>query len=258
MRPHGRAVVNAARPSAFAVCDQCGFLYNLQDLVWNSDWAGPKLQNQRILVCFDCNDKPQPNGQKTFILPPDPLSVINARPEYYIPDDNPLSAVGVSANFFSPTYGSRIGNMTDGGGINSAMDGNSYKVGVLSAIRQTPHSSYDNYVGMDWAGQAQALSAPSSLLPPVITHTVTSYTISAPLDQAFGSTAYLVQGSPVAADYGSWTTISSGSIAGTIGEVITGTAAGGRYQFHRVAFYGGTTPIYVAQVQFSVSDGSSW
>lgn len=258
MRQHGSADVSPTDPRAFGICDFCGFLYNLDVLQWQFDWRGPRLQNQRWLVCQSCNDKPQANGQKTYILPPDPVPVMNARPEYYIPDDNPLSAVGVSANFFSPTYGSRIGNMTDGGGINAAMDGNPYKPGFLSAIVQTPNSSYNNYVGMNWSGaNALALNAPSSLLTPVITHTVTSYIITAPVDQTFGSTAYLVQGSPVVADYGSWTTISSGSIAGDVGEQITGTAAGGRYQFHRVAFYGGSAPIYVAQVELSVSDGSS-
>jgi hypothetical protein len=85
-RPHGRAEVNPERPRAFGCCDLCGFLYNLHTLRWKFDFAGPMLQNFRILVCDTCYDTPQPQ-RKPVIVPPDPLPVANARPEFYTADE---------------------------------------------------------------------------------------------------------------------------------------------------------------------------
>ena len=82
MRAHGRAQVDAFSPRAFGVCDRCGFLYNLHTLRWQFDFAGPKLQNLRLLVCQPCYDTPQPQ-KKPIIIPPDPLPVQNARIENY-------------------------------------------------------------------------------------------------------------------------------------------------------------------------------
>jgi hypothetical protein len=78
----GKAEVNPQRPRAFGICDRCGFLYNLHNLRWQFDFAGPMLQNFRILVCDTCYDTPQPQ-RKPVIIPPDPLPVANARPEFY-------------------------------------------------------------------------------------------------------------------------------------------------------------------------------
>ena len=80
--PHGRARVNATSPSAFAICDRCGFLYNHRDLHWQYDYRGRSLANLRILVCETCEDKPQ-NQLKPRIIPPDPVPIMNARPERY-------------------------------------------------------------------------------------------------------------------------------------------------------------------------------
>lgn len=81
-RYHGRASVDPSRPKAFGICDRCGFLYNLRNLRWQFDFAGPVLQNLRILVCNHCYDKPQ-EQLKPVLLPPDPLPVPNARPMDY-------------------------------------------------------------------------------------------------------------------------------------------------------------------------------
>lgn len=80
--PHGRARVNATSPSAFAICDRCGFLYNHRNLHWQMDYRGRSLANLRILVCDTCEDTPQPQ-LKPRIIPPDPVSIPNARPERY-------------------------------------------------------------------------------------------------------------------------------------------------------------------------------
>lgn len=255
-RPTGRAEISATSPRARGVCDRCGFMTNHYKLKWQFDWRGPKLQNLRFLVCDSCYDAYQQNGQRTIILPADPIPIQNARPEYYVPDNNPLSAIGANPDPRLWRFGSQIGTMINAAGVPAAFDSNPNKPSFLCAQIATPVSSYGNYVGINWS-EGLGVSTPSSLAAPVRTHTVTSYTIIGPNDTTIGSTSYVVQGSPVPAGWGAWTTIASGSIAGTLGETISGTASGGRFQYHRVAFYAGSGAITVAQVKFSVADGSS-
>jgi hypothetical protein len=85
-RFHGRAHVNPAAPVSFAVCDRCGIWYNINELRWQYQWAGPNLQNLRLLVCHICYDTPQPQ-LKPRIIPPDPMPTLNARPEPFLIDD---------------------------------------------------------------------------------------------------------------------------------------------------------------------------
>lgn len=82
----GRAVVNPSAPVSFACCDRCGFWYQITDLQWQFQFAGPNLQNLRLLVCRHCLDIPQPQ-LKPRILPPDPMPTLNARPEQFLIDD---------------------------------------------------------------------------------------------------------------------------------------------------------------------------
>ena len=260
MRPHGNATIDQTNPRALGVCDRCGFLYNLYDLGKQQQWAGPKLQTYSILVCKGCTDKPQ-QQLRTIILPQDPVPVKNARPERYLDGTNPGSALGVSANFNAPQYGNRIGSLTGGGGINSAFDGNAAKQSWQSAVNKTvSDSSYGGYVGIDWRGPINNLQGvPADLLPPMIMHSLSSVTISAPVDRGFlgnNPTGYVVQyGVMDTPLYGAWTTISSGTTAGTPGEVISLTVSSPQSQFHRVAFQGdGLNYISVAQVQFSVAE----
>lgn len=87
--PTGRGVVNARNPRALSVCDRCYCTFNLDALTWQYQWQGLKLQNLRLLVCCECLDIPQP-ALKTIIIPPDPLPVLNPRPEQYavtVPND---------------------------------------------------------------------------------------------------------------------------------------------------------------------------
>lgn len=81
---YSRATVNSQSPRALGCCDRCGFDWNRDQLTWQYDWRGPRLQNLRILVCPDCIDKPQQNGQRTIIIPPDPLPILNPRPDPYM------------------------------------------------------------------------------------------------------------------------------------------------------------------------------
>jgi len=78
----GRAHVDPNNPRAFAVCDRCGIWSQLNHLNWQYQYAGPRLQNLRLLVCDICLDTPQPQ-LKPRILPPDPVPVMNARPELF-------------------------------------------------------------------------------------------------------------------------------------------------------------------------------
>lgn len=55
---------------------------NQENLKWQFDWAGTQLINKRILVSDDELDKPQ-RQLGTIILPPDPVSIVNARIEPY-------------------------------------------------------------------------------------------------------------------------------------------------------------------------------
>jgi len=262
-RPHGHAVISQTSPRAQAVCDRCGFWYSHSDLRWASDWRGTKLQNLRFLVCESCLDVPQQNGQRTIILPADPVPIQNARPEQYVPDSNPLSAIGANPSPALWQFSGQIGNMVNAAGVPAAFNGSANKPSFMSAMISVPNSSYDNYVGINWSGYPTTTLL-SSLNSPVLTHTLDSFTIAAPNDSAFGSTSYVVQGSnfDAHAPWILWTTLSSGNTAGTVGEIISGMATstspgvGSRYQYHRVAFYGGATSIAVAQVTLSVRDGS--
>ena len=87
MRPHPRrARTNATAPEAWATSDRNGMIYNHPDLVWQHQWAGTQLINLRVLVGRDEYDTP--NRQLgTIILPPDPVSVVQARPEPYPIDE---------------------------------------------------------------------------------------------------------------------------------------------------------------------------
>jgi hypothetical protein len=262
MRPTSRFRVDSEAPRARGVCDFCGQHWQHSALVWQFEWVGPRLQNQRFLVCPPCNDKP--NQQlRTIVIPPDPVPIMNSRPENYVQDDNPLSPIGVSANFFLPQYGSRIGTLTIGGGINAAFDGNVEKPSWLSAASGISGSSYQGYVGINWRGSVSNLSMPSSLFPPVIQHTLSAVSINAPVDRGFlgnAGTTFVVQSAPLdTIAFAAWTTIATGTTAGVAGEsatiTLTSTYTNPPSQFHRVAFHGdGVNYLTAAQVKFSVAE----
>jgi hypothetical protein len=233
-------------------------MWNHYQLRWQFDWRGTKLLNTRFLVCPDCYDEYQQNGQRTIILPADPVPIQNSRPEQYVPADNPLSANAANPTPTLQFYSGQIGTMNKAAGIPAAFDGNPNKPSFLSAMIVTPDSSFGNYVGINWSGYPGG-TFPANLDTSVLVHTLGSYVINAPNDSTFGSTGYAVQGSLTGGSWFAWTTLASGNTLGTIGEVISGTATvGGQYQFHRIAFSGNLgTPIAVAQVQFSVTDKSS-
>jgi len=81
-RYHGRARVNARNPEAFGVCDRCCFWFNLNDLQFQHDWRGNKLQCLYIRVCKSCLDKPF-GHYRPIITPPDPIPVRQPRIDQY-------------------------------------------------------------------------------------------------------------------------------------------------------------------------------
>jgi len=258
MRPHGRATINQRSPRALAICDRCGAMYNHNQLQWQYQWVATKLQNIYRLVCPSCLDVPQ-EQLRTIVLPADPVPIMNARPENYVQDNNPLSAIGANASPALWQYGSRIGNLIGGGGVDAAFDSNINKPAWMCANNAISNSSYNNYIGINWAGDVSGLVTPSSLMARVIKHTLSSFTAYAPSDRSFlgtTPTSYVLQGSPVDTTlYGAWTTISSGTTAGTAGETITADVTGSPFQFHRLAFLGDQlNPMGIAQLELNVSD----
>lgn len=86
-RPHGRAYADATSPRAWGICDRCGFLRNLSDLVFQRQYNGTQLYDTRLRVCYDrCLDIPQPQFLNP-ILGPDPMPVLNPRPPMYSVDE---------------------------------------------------------------------------------------------------------------------------------------------------------------------------
>lgn len=83
----GRAQVSPQSPSAFGVCDRCGIWNQLNRLNFQYDYRGLKLQNLGLRVCERCYDRPSPFF-RPVILPPDPVPVMNPRPEDFAAAEN--------------------------------------------------------------------------------------------------------------------------------------------------------------------------
>lgn len=86
-RPHPRnAAVNQRSPRAWATSDRSGFVGNQENMKWQFQWAGSKLINLNQLVYPWEYDEPQ-RQLGTLIMPPDPTTIRNARPEQYYVDE---------------------------------------------------------------------------------------------------------------------------------------------------------------------------
>jgi hypothetical protein len=79
--PKGHARVNPKSPKAFAICDQCGFLYNHNQLRWGMEWRGRTTEKTGFLVCPRCWDVPNPQ-LKAKVLPADPVPILNPRKDH--------------------------------------------------------------------------------------------------------------------------------------------------------------------------------
>ena len=86
---HGRASVDRSAPSAFGICDDCGFVYNLVDLKMQMEFRGLALMNTGFRKCASCMDMPQAQFKPVILPTPDPKPILNARVPNY-PRDNGL------------------------------------------------------------------------------------------------------------------------------------------------------------------------
>lgn len=84
-RPHSKVRVDPRQSLAAGCCDRCGFLYQHRDLNWQFQFTGVRLTNLRILVCRRCLDRPS-EFLRSPILSPDPVAIMNARPEPFAYD----------------------------------------------------------------------------------------------------------------------------------------------------------------------------
>ncbi len=250
-----RAAVSRSHPRAHAICDRCGFRYNHDELQWQHQWAGTKLQNLRILVCQSCLDVPQ-EQLRTIILPADPVPIKDPRPEFYEHANNPNSPIGQAP--IPELTGSNIGTLIQGGGTYAAFMGGSNKPFSQSATLTVSDSSFGNWVGKDWFAPHNTGFLPTTIDSTGVALAATGFTATAPTDARFlgaGATAYAFQGS---SDATSWTTIASTLTAGTVGETITGTFSSPAYRYHRFVLLGdGMTSVAVAQLTINTNRGSN-
>jgi hypothetical protein len=92
MRRHPRrAQVDPSWPMGWGTSDRNGAIGNLANMRWQMEWRGPKLQNTRVLVHEDELDEPQRQLGSPALLGPDPPPLMNARPEQYFIDEQPVS-----------------------------------------------------------------------------------------------------------------------------------------------------------------------
>ena len=90
-RPHAHFRVDPKNPSALGNCDRCYRTFNLDDLIQEKQWFGPRLMWTKFLVCRECLDTPQ-QQLRPRVLPPDPLPRFNPRPENFTSDNEGISA----------------------------------------------------------------------------------------------------------------------------------------------------------------------
>jgi hypothetical protein len=92
MRKHPRrAEVDPQSPRGWATSDRNGHVSNLYKMKFQFEWRGSRLMNTRTLVSEDELDIPQRQLGTPALLGPDPPPLINARPEQYSMDEQPVS-----------------------------------------------------------------------------------------------------------------------------------------------------------------------
>jgi len=162
-RPHGRAEVDTSSPRSFGVCDRCGFLYNLENLNWQWQYAGVGTVNLGILVCSRCLDDLQPQLTAT-ILPPDPEPIFNARPEYYSVDErgpvqNLLAEISyghssIPGAFYLDLY---LGDpLTDGTSVLEQITGSLSRLNAGSSFGSAVNNITSNTSELSFTGSAIA------------------------------------------------------------------------------------------------------
>lgn len=87
-RYHGRAgAITADTRSPVGICDRCGFMYLLKDLVFQYAYRGSNLSNTGFRVCtVTCLDTPTLQYYP-LVLPADPQPAFQPRIENYAVDE---------------------------------------------------------------------------------------------------------------------------------------------------------------------------
>jgi hypothetical protein len=263
MRPRGRSRVSRSFPVALAICDRCGFRYNHSDLSWQFDWQGPRMANIRRLVCQSCLDAPFEHN-RTILIPADPIAIANPRPEFYVPDDNPISpnsADPLGAIPGTVLAGANLGNMIGGGGLDAPYFGPLSKPAVYSALlNPSSTSTTANWIGKNWSALPGLMP---TVLPTVMSGQMTSlryavagFTAIAPADQSFlGSSATSLTFSGW--DGSVWHQLWKGASVGSNGETITVTSSQltdtNPYYVHALSVWGDQTPAAIASLQINAN-----
>lgn len=99
--PHNlRCPVDISAPRPVGVSDRSGFLFYLDDLQFQFQYAGNALKNQRILVAPDELDVPS-EFLRPAIFGPEPAPFPNARPTQYAAQNQggaaPLNSQGINS-----------------------------------------------------------------------------------------------------------------------------------------------------------------
>jgi hypothetical protein len=257
VRIHGRARVNTRWPQAIGVCDRCGAQYNHVDLSWQYQWVGPRIQNLRLLVCESCNDKPA-EQLRTIILPPDPVPIMNPRPEMYVSDDNTMEQIGYSPAPVPQSVGwGVVGNIGSGAGVVSVFSGPLTKPAAQCVSLATSNSSYGNTIGKLWASGPGTAHLPAQILTDPVTellYIVNQAVVYAPSDMTFlknQSTSLQLVGSIS----GVSTVLASVNSVGVPGEIVTLTSTNATaFQEHSIQVMGdGVSPLAISYIQFMIA-----
>ena len=86
-RPHPKNASTNPALGPWSTCDRCGFLFNGSKLQFDYQFMGGSVpQSTGFVVCGPCSDRLN-FQQALIILPPDPPSFMNVRPENYYVDE---------------------------------------------------------------------------------------------------------------------------------------------------------------------------
>lgn len=82
----GYARTDPRAPRAKGVCDDCGRWFLHSRLLRQMEYRGTALEWTGFFKCRECLDKPQ-DQLRPILLPPDPVPIMNPRPEYAVNDE---------------------------------------------------------------------------------------------------------------------------------------------------------------------------
>ena len=124
-RPSPKYASKSPGSGAWGTCDVCGFIWNLPSMTFQYEYRGGSTPvDTHVLKCPRCIDMINPQF-RLLILPPDPPSLKNVRPENYAVDES---------NWLTTQDGSVISTQTGDLFVTSIPDPNqNANTAVLSA-----------------------------------------------------------------------------------------------------------------------------